>query len=634
MAGLLITVGIVFGDIGTSPLYVMKAIAAASPRADADYFIGAVSCVIWTLTLQTTVKYVLLALRADNKGEGGILALFALLRRLPVKRLFIVAAIGAAALVADGMITPAITVTSAIEGLGRVVPDVPVTPIVVGIILVIFLLQQAGTGRIGRLFGPFMLVWFLSLGVLGAVSMAQYPAIAKAFNPWYAVKLLMGSPSWFVIMGAVFLCTTGAEALYSDLGHCGRRNITVSWLFVKAMLILNYLGQGAWLIGHGAAARGENPFYAIVPSALLIPAIVMATGAAVIASQALLSGSFTIFSEAVGLDFWPVLKIKYPSAQRGQLYVPAVNWCLLAGCLLTVFVFRDSSRMEAAYGLSITIAMLMTTMLLALWLRMRGVRPFWCLLFFASFTLIEGLFFLANLAKFSHGGWYSLLVAAVVGAVMVVWYKSYRLRRNYIEYKPMAECLPLITDMSADTSIPKYASNLVYVSRSPHTSQIELKLLYSIVNRQPKRADHYWFVHILPDDAPDTLTYRVHIPVPGRIYVVEMHLGFRVSPRVNVYLRQVVEDLVARHLLDLRSTFPSLHCRDVPGDFRFVLIHRMFSADSSCRRRESFLLKAHERLRVLGIDDRAALGLDTSVVTMENVPLILSTVPRRRITPA
>lgn len=630
-AGLLVTMGIVFGDIGTSPLYVMKAITAVNPHFDADYIIGAISCVIWTLTIQTTVKYVLLALRADNKGEGGILALFALLRNLPRRWLYLAAAIGAAALIADGMITPAITVTSAIEGLGIIVPDVPVEMIVIAIVTGIFIMQQAGTGKIGRYFGPFMLLWFLSLGIVGSISLAGCPSVLRAFNPWYAVKLLVSAPEWFLILGAVFLCTTGAEALYSDLGHCGRRNITVSWFFVKVMLILNYLGQGAWLISGGDAA--VNPFYAIVPHGFLIPAVIMATCAAVIASQALLSGSFTIFSEAMGLDFWPVLRIKYPSVEKGQLYIPAVNWSLLAGCLLTVILFRDSAHMEAAYGLSITITMLMTTLLLAFWLRKRGVAAVWCACFFAFFVIIEGVFLVANLTKFTHGGWYSLLIAGGVAAVMIIWRKSTMLRASYIEYKPLASSLPLIKSISADPQIARYASNLVYLSRSQNKTLLESKLIYSIINKQPKRADHYWFIHIRHEDAPDMLRYEVETVEPGKIFIVTLYLGFRVAPKVSVYLRQVVEDLVAAGELDLTSRYPSLQSAGVPGDFRFVMIHRVFSPASNCTRREAMLLRMHDKIRKLAISDLQVLGLDTSNVTLETVPLILDTARSRRIRP-
>lgn len=632
LAGMLVTVGIVFGDIGTSPLYVMKAIVGVNPGYDADYIIGAISCVIWTLTLQTTVKYVLIALRADNKGEGGILALFALLRRQPRGWLYIVAAVGAAMLVADGVITPAITVTTAVEGLRIVAPSTPVMPVVIGVILLIFMMQRVGTGRIGRCFGPFMLAWFLMLGVLGAVNLPACPEVLKAFNPWYAVKLLVSSPSWFMIMGAVFLCTTGAEALYSDLGHCGRRNITASWMFVKVMLILNYLGQGAWLLTHAReAAGGINPFYAVMPQWMTLAGVAMSTGAAIIASQALLSGSFTIFSEAVNLGFWPRLKIDYPSTEKGQLYVSSVNWCLLAGCLLTVVIFRDSSHIEAAYGLAVTIAMLTTTLLLAFWLRLRGVNMIVVGAFFAFFMTVEGIFFFANMSKFVHGGWFSLMIAAVVGSIMIVWRNSTRRRASFIEYRRMADSAATISAVKADKEIPKYASNLVYLSRSGDPSLVESKLLYSIVNKQPKRADHYWFVHIDHVDSPDELSYSVSVAVPETIYVVTMHLGFRVAPRISVYLRQIVEDLVVSGDLDLRSGYPSLRREGIPGDFRFIILHRIFSPTSICGATTALLMRLHDILRHIGVSDTSAYGLDTSVVTAETVPLIINTSSGRRI---
>lgn len=624
--------GIVFGDIGTSPLYVMKAIVGVNPSFDADYIVGAVSCVIWTLTLQTTVKYVLIALRADNKGEGGILALFSLLRRLPRKWLYIVAAVGASALIADGVITPAITVTSAIEGLRIASPTMPVLPIVFAIIIGIFLMQQAGTGRIGRFFGPFMLAWFLMLGVLGCCNIGAYTGILRAFNPWWAVKLLVEYPGWFLILGAVFLCTTGAEALYSDLGHCGRRNITASWMFVKAMLILNYLGQGAWIIAHPAAAVAENPFYAVMPQWFTMVGVAMSTGAAVIASQALLSGSFTIFSEAVNLDFWPHLKIKYPSTEKGQLYIPAVNWVLLAGCLLTVALFRNSAHMEAAYGLAITVTMLMTTILLTFYLRHRGVSRWLCGLFLAFFITLEGVFFIANMFKFTHGGWFTLLIAGMVGFVMIVWRNSTRIRNSYIDFRPVKTMAPVISAIKADREIPKFASNVIYFSRSADSSQLESKLLHSIINRQPKRADHYWVMHIEHLDEPEALEYAVETVVPDTLFFVTLRLGFRVEPKVSVYLRQIVEDMVAAGELDLISTYPSLRREHIPGDFRFIILNRIFSLASTCSRGEAFLLRLHDTLRRLGTSDREAMGLDTSGVTLETVPLIISTAPTRRIT--
>lgn len=631
--GLLVTMGIVFGDIGTSPLYVMKAIMGVNPAYDADYIIGAVSCVIWTLTLQTTLKYVIIALRADNRGEGGILALYSLLRRRGARWLYAVAAVGAAALVADGVITPAMTVTSAIEGLLPIDPSLPVVPIVVVIISVIFIMQRAGTGSIGRLFGPYMLAWFLMLGVMGAVSVHWYPAIFKAFNPWYAVRLLIAYPGWFLVLGAVFLCTTGAEALYSDLGHCGRRNIAVSWIFVKVMLILNYLGQGAWMIARrGDIAADINPFYGIMPQWFVVAGVVMSACAAVIASQALLSGSFTIFNEAMGLDFWPRMRVKHTSDHRGQLYIPAVNLALYAGCLLTVLVFRSSAHMEAAYGLAITVTMLMTTVLLAVYLHIRGVARWIIGLFLGGYVALEGCFFVANMFKFSHGGWFTMLIAGLVCFVMIGWRKAIRMRRSMLEYVRLDDYAGIISDLKADREVPKYTSNLIYISNAPADGTVESKIIYSIINKQPKRADHYWMLHIDYTDEPDTLTYGVRTIVPGTLYDVRMHLGFRVAPKVSVYLRQIVEDMVAEGHFDLTSTYPSLRRRGIAGDFHFIVIHRVFSPGSSCTPSTVRLMNLHRMLSHLGLTDESALGLDTSIVTTEVVPLVINTTPVRRIT--
>lgn len=629
--GLLVAIGIVFGDIGTSPLYVMKAITGVNPHFDTDYITGAVSCIIWVLTLQTTLKYVIIALRADNNGEGGILALFSLLRKLPLRRLYIVGAIGAAALIADGVITPAITVTSAIEGLGIIAPKVPVIPIAIIIIIGIFLLQQSGTGRIGRIFGPFMLAWFLMLGIVGACNIHHAPQIIHAFNPWYAIKLLTTYPQWFLILGAVFLCTTGAEALYSDLGHCGRWNISISWIFVKAALIVNYLGQGAWLIGTGGA-EGINPFYGIMPGWFLPIGVAMSAGAAIIASQALLSGSFTIFSEAVNLDFWPKLRIKYPSDRKGQLYIPGVNWILLAGCLLTVALFRDSSHMEGAYGLAITVTMLMTTVLLAIYLRHRGHALWICIAFLIFFGILETIFFIANVAKFAHGGWFTMLIAGLVALVMIAWYNSTRIRDSYIEFSSVDSQLELINDLKHDDSVPRYASNIVYFSRSANPRKLENKLLYSIVSRQPKRADHYWIIHIERSDDPWRLDYTIDELMENTMFFITITMGFRVQPKISLYLRQIVEDLVDAKRVDITSSYPSLHRHGIAGDFRFIIINRIFSNESSCSRTEAILMRMHDRLRHLGISDPSAMGLDTSGTVMESVPLIISTSGFQRIT--
>lgn len=631
--GLLVTMGIVFGDIGTSPLYVMKAITHVDPAYDAAYIIGAVSCIIWTLTLQTTVKYVIIALRADNKGEGGILALYSLLRRSPKRWLYMVAAIGASTLIADGVITPAVTVTSAIEGLRSLAPDTPVVPITILIITGIFLVQRTGTRSIGRWFGPFMLLWFLMLGILGSINIGTHTAIFKAFNPWYAVNLLINYPGWFLILGAVFLCTTGAEALYSDLGHCGRMNITVSWIFVKIMLILNYLGQGAWLIANPGAGIGDvNPFFAIMPRGMLLIGIIMSTGAAIIASQALISGSFTIFSEAITLNFWPRLRIKYPTTVKGQLYIPVINWFLWLGCVVTVLMFRTSSQMEAAYGLAITITMLMTTVLLSFYLHVKGV-PSWLVAVFATvFIAIESIFFAANMFKFMHGGWFTILIAGIVFAVIFVWYRASLIRNRFMDYRDLTGATDIISDIRNDNSIPKYASNLIYFSHSPDPDKVENKLLYSIICKNPKRADRYWIIRLDYVDEPDTLAYSCRQLIPGILMCIDLRLGFRVKPQVSVYLRQIVEDLVADGSIDLTSSYPSLRKHGISGDFRFVIIHRIFSQSSTCKGGAAMIMKIREWLRHTGISDEKALGLDTSNVTVENVPLILNTAQPRRIT--
>ena len=631
--GLLIAIGIVFGDIGTSPLYVMRTILRANPHFDANYILGAVSCIIWTLTLQTTLKYVIVALRADNKGEGGVLALFTLIRKRGYHWLFIVAILGASTLIADGVITPAITVTSAIEGLHGLSTDIPIVPIVLFIISTVFFIQRFGTGSIGTYFGPFMLVWFLLLGILGMIHVVDYPYILKAFNPYYAIKLLASSPEWFLILGAVFLCTTGAEALYSDLGHCGRRNITISWIFVKVMLILNYMGQGAYIVSHSASMHtGINPFYAIMPNWLLIPGIIMATGAAIIASQALISGCFTIFSEAVHLNFWPTMKFKYPSIDKGQIYIPRINNLLYILCIITVLLFQTSAHMEAAYGLSITITMLTTTVMLAVYLKQRFTPHWLVIVFLLVYLLIEGFFFLANLTKFAHGGWFTIMLALIAGSTMYIWYRASNIRRKYLKFKKLSDYYDIIRDLKADETIPKYATNLVYIRQSDSDDMVEDKLIYSIINKQPKRADHYFLVHFSNDDAPDTLNYTCHELIEQTLYAINIRVGYRVNPLMTLYLRQIVEDLIAQHRFDIRSCYPSLRKHNIAGDFRFIVLHRIYYASTVVSASDNFMLHLFGFIRHIGIDDEQALGLDTSNVTVERVPFVINNKYKQRIT--
>lgn len=629
IVGLLVTLGIVFGDIGTSPLYVMKAILHTGETIDENTILGALSCIIWTLTLQTTIKYVCVALRADNKGEGGIFALYALLRRLKSKWIYILAIIGASTLLADSIITPAITVTTAVEGLESISPDLPVIPITLAIITIIFFVQRFGTESIGKSFGVFMLLWFLLLGVVGVFSITSYPLILKAFNPYYSVMLLAKSPQWFLILGAVFLCTTGAEALYSDLGHCGRKNIAVSWAFVKTMLILNYLGQGAWVLNHVDTALSVNPFFSIMPHGMLFFAIIMATGAAIVASQALISGTFSILSEAMNLHFWPRMRIKHPTQVKGQIYIPTINLAMYIGVVLIILLFRDSSHMEAAYGLAITITMLMTTLLLGFYLHSKGVAWGFTLLFMGIYCTLEAIFLVANLSKFLAGGWCTMLIGGILFLMMYVWFRAIKIRGNYISSKPLVDYYQIISDIKADESIPKYASNLVYINHAEKEGTVDDKLLYSIINKQPKRADHYWLVNMVFVDTPDTLEYSCETLIPNTLYSITMYIGFRIEPRVSLYLRQVVEDLVDSKKVDLTSTYASLRKNGIPGDFRFVIIHRVYYPESFGNRQQNLLMSIYAIISKIGVGEPKALGLDTSMVVVERVPLIINQRNRR-----
>ena len=622
--GVIVTLGIVYGDIGTSPLYVMKAIIGANSHIDANYIIGAVSCIIWTLTLQTTIKYVLITLRADNKGEGGILALYALVRKGNKKWLYVIAIIGASTLIADGIITPSITVVSAIEGLRGLNSSTPVVPISIIIISLLFFIQQSGTKVIGKSFGPLMVIWFGMLGVLGFKEIFEYTPILKAFNPYYAIHLLMNYPNWFLILGAVFLCTTGAEALYSDLGHCGIHNIRISWIFVKTTLVLNYLGQGAWILTHlDKLTESVNPFYAIMPESFLVFGVIMATIAAIIASQALISGSYTIFSEGMSLNFWPRQRIKYPTDVKGQLYIPFVNWFLYIFCVLVVLFFQNSSNMEAAYGLSITITMLMTTVLLAFYLKKQKVNTVFVIPFVALFLTIELSFLTANLFKFIHGGWVTVLIAGVIFSIMIVWFNARIIKNKHMQFLDFKSYFKIISDISADTTISKYSTNLVYLSKADNKSEIEGKIIYSIINKQPKRADNYWILHIDHVDDPTTFEYTFDKLIPDVLYRVTIKLGFQIQPLINLYFRQIIDELVENKEFDLISKYPSLNKNNIPGDFRFIIIHRVYNHNQGFKYKERLIMNFYNIIKYLGITDTKAYGLDTSNVMVESVPLVI-----------
>jgi KUP system potassium uptake protein len=621
-AGLLITLGIVYGDIGTSPLYVMKAIILGARGAiDEGYILGALSCIIWTLTLQTTVKYVLITLKADNHGEGGIFALYALVKK---KRnwVFIPAALGGAALLADGVITPSITVLSSVEGLQLTSPNLPIIPITLIIITFLFLFQQFGTRSIGKTFGPIMFIWFSMLAFLGIIHILHFPDVFKALNPAYAIRLLVDYPGGFVLLGAVFLCTTGAEALYSDLGHVGFKNIRVTWIYVKTSLILNYLGQGAWILHEsGGNLVDINPFYAVMPDWFLVTGTVISAAAAVIASQALITGSYTIISEAISLNFWPRVKIKYPTIIRGQMYIPSVNWFLFLACVFVVLYFQKSSNMEAAYGLAITLTMIMTSLLMIFYLQ-RIKRPKILIVgFVIVYFIIEGSFLIANLQKFSHGGWFTVLLAGILFFIMFTWYRGRILKKKFLIFTKISESQQILIDLQKDKSIPKYATNLVYMTRANLRSDVESKILYSIFFRQPKRADHYWLLHLNIVDKPNCQEYKVEKIIPGVLTKIDFNIGFKVQPRMNLYFRQVIDDLITKKEFDLTSNYDSLKKHQLPADFRFVLIDRIQNYDFDFPPFDQFIMNVYNILKRFGTSDVRFLGLDSSNIVVEKVPL-------------
>lgn len=622
LAGLIITLGIVYGDIGTSPLYVMKAIIAGSkgPITE-DFILGAISCVIWTLTIQTTIKYVLITLRADNKGEGGILALYALVRKKK-RWLYVIALIGGSALLADGVITPSITVVSAVEGLQLTHPHISIIPIALTIITALFLIQQFGTSAIGKSFGPMMLIWFSMLGLLGLSHIWYFPEILKAFNPYYAVNLLVHYPNGFVLLGAVFLCTTGAEALYSDLGHCGIENIRISWIFVKTTLILNYLGQGVWILHQNVPAESmANPFFAIMPTWFLPVGVLISTAAAIIASQALISGSYTIINEAIQLNLWPKLRISYPSSKKGQMYINSINWLLFAATVGVVLLFRTSSNMEAAYGLAITITMLMTTFLMVYYLKRINRKHYLIYAFAGMYFVIEGSFLMANLTKFTHGGWFTLLLAGIIAFIMFVWYRARRLKNRFTRFVKIEDYYDTIKELSKDQSIPKFATHLVYLTRADLKTDIEAKVIYSMFNKTPKRADMYWLIHVHICDDPHTMEYSVEKLIPGTLIRIEFRVGFKKQPRINLYFMEVLKDMVERKELDLDSNYPSLRKFHIPADFRFILIKRVQNYDFDFPPFDQFIMDNYSLLAHMGVTDVRAYGLDTSNVMIEKVPL-------------
>ncbi len=633
MAGLLIALGIIYGDIGTSPLYTFQTILTEGGGVTKGLVFGSISCIFWTLTLQTTFKYVIITLQADNHGEGGVFSLYALVRRYG-KNLVYPAIIGAGTLLADGIITPPITVTSAIEGLSmvkgiesQIVPgNSLVVEIVIVILLLLFIFQRFGTKLVGSSFGPFMFLWFSMIGVLGFNQIINYPQIFEALNPVYGIELLTLHPHGFWLLGAVFLCTTGAEALYSDLGHCGKTNIQVSWIFVKTTLVLNYLGQGAWaMMQHKSDLGGINPFFAIVPHWFLLISVIIATAASIIASQALISGSFTLISEAISLGFWPRVKVKYPTDVRGQIYIPSINWTLFVGCLGVVMYFRTSEAMTAAYGFSITIAMLMTTILMYYFLRYIKHYPFWIVgAIITVFVCVESSFFITNAVKLLKRLFFLVFEIGLIGT-MYVWYNARKITLRLLHFVNIKDYLPLLQQLSNDTSIPKYATHLVYLTKPDTHKQIEKRVIDSIFNNNPKRADIYWFVNIVRADDPYTMEYSAEELLKNKVLRVDFRVGFKVQPKIGVMLKKVVEEMVCNKELQIPTPQISIQ-KDVISDFRFVILERFLSYDNEFSFREGFILNSYFSIIKLARTDSAAYGIDSDQMVIEKVPLVVAPV--------
>ncbi len=626
LGSLLVTLGIIYGDIGTSPLYVMKAIVGEK-AIDASVILGGMSLVFWTLTLQTTVKYVIFTLRADNKGEGGIFSLYALIKKAKRRWLIFPAIIGGCCILGEGIITPPISVSSAIEGL-KLMPrfsHIHTIPIVIAIITGLFFIQQFGTKFIGKFFGPVMLVWFLMLGIMGLVSLMNDFTVLKALNPYYGIELLVNHPGGFWLLGAVFLCTTGAEALYSDMGHCGRSNIRRSWIFVKLMLVLNYMGQTAWLISmHGKKLDGTNPFYAIMPGWFLPVGISIATIATVVASQALISGSFTLINEAMRLNFWPKVKIKYPTDLKGQMYISSINWLLYVGCVFIVLFFKESSEMEAAYGLTIILGMIMSSRLLAFFMRLKKY-PIWFLNIFATvYIVVEGAFLIANLEKFPKGGYITLIIALLLALIMGCWYMAKLIRQRYIDLVPLENYKQMLVDLSTDPTIQKYATHLVYMTSANNPSLIESKIVYSILQKRPKKADIYWFLHVDVLDEPYRMEYKVTHIADEDIVRVDFRIGFRIAPRVNLMFRKVVADMVKNKEVDITSRYESLNKNNVIGDFKFVVLEKFLSYENDLPLFEKIILDIYFVLKRFSLSEARAFGLDSSSVKIEKFPMVIS----------
>ena len=622
-AGVLITIGIVFGDIGTSPLYVFQAITGQGTHLSRDFVVGGLSCVIWTLILLATIKYIYFALNADNKGEGGIFALYALLKEKRAKWIVIPALIGCATLLADGFITPAISISSAVEGINNINPDVPIIPIVVGIIIALFSIQQFGTVIIGKAFGPIMLIWFGYLAYLGVINVGKNPEVLAAFNPLEAISFVTNVPGGFAALGAVFLCTTGAEALYSDLGHCGKGNIRISWGVISSVLVLHYLGQAALCTSEGfTLTKGATVFYSMVPQNQLIFAVILATSATIIASQALITGVFTLMNEAIKLKLWTNLKVKFPSDHQGQIYIPFINWVLMLGCLLVIWFFGKSEKMESAYGLAITINMVMTSLLLMVLLYMSSsrIRHFYGLVFL-FFMAIEFVFLFSNLGKVVHGGWFTLALASSFFALLFFYYKARQLRKNITEYLPMTAVTPLLEAVKKEPGIPFEATNLVFPTRSPSADKLDVTVYHSLFGKKPRKAGITWFLHIEILNEPWGVHYSVNELIDGEAYYINLQYGFKEEHRTEYMMRKIHCKMVEKGELVNESVFEAIRNSNIPVDFKFVVINSRISTDNYLTPFQQLCIRTYRFVKSTGLKPAEDFGLDKTNVEVDFIPI-------------
>ncbi|MBP2619677.1 KUP/HAK/KT family potassium transporter [Chryseobacterium jejuense] len=624
LAGSLIAIGIVFGDIGTSPLYTLNAVFHNKIITEA-IALGSLSCIFWTLVFQTTVKYVIITLQADNKGEGGIFSLYALVRRFSGKWLVFIAMAGGAFLMADGIITPPISVSSAVEGVQAVVPGLNTVPVIIGILVLLFMFQQFGTDKIGKVFGPAMIIWFGFIGTIGVMAIGDNWEVFRALNPYYAYQMLVNEPKGFWFLGSIFLCTTGAEALYSDMGHCGRNNIRITWIFIKVALILCYAGQTTWLLNHvGEEVGSLSPFYHIVPKSIFWLALCIATLATIIASQALISGCFTLINEAIRLNIWPKHMVLFPSNVKGQLYIPAINWFLMCGCVGMVLYFKESTKMEAAFGLSVTLTMLMSTILINAYLRIKRVPLILNILITGIFLTIELSFLAANLQKVKEGGWITLLLGFSLFAVMYIWWRGRKIKLDIQSFVKFSDYLPLLAKLSTDEKLPKYATNLVYLTTSDSEKRIEKTVMDSILKfGLPKRADIYWFVHVNILDEPYAQKYFVETIIRNDVYYIQFDLGFREDPRIGYYFKQVVNDMIENHEVDVEDSLEQAYQQNKIGDFKFMIMDSFLSYDNRMPFWKNFVMKGYYNLRYLSVKDYINFGLDKSHIETEQYPLVV-----------